>query len=149
MTKSRYFLVPLAFMVAAIGVRADDAVEKVVDYRQGPLNVYAFNAPSMGDMVKGKNEFDAAVCARHAKDLAAAARLDALVGFPEDSVNDESDASDTIWLDWDEFQKKHKALREQTGKLAEVAIGGDEAAMKEQFGKTAKTCKGCHDDFKN
>ena len=34
-------------------------------------------------------------------------------------------------------------------KLAEVAAGGDEAAMKEQFGKTAKTCKGCHDDFKN
>jgi cytochrome c556 len=30
-----------------------------------------------------------------------------------------------------------------------VAAGGEEAAMKEQFGKTAKTCKGCHDDFKD
>jgi cytochrome c556 len=149
MTKLRYFLVPLALSFATSGVRADDAVEKAVDYRQGVMNVYAFNVTSMGDMVKGEANFDAAAFARHAKDLASAARLDVLAGFPEDSINDESDASDTIWLDWDKFQEKHKALQEQSGALDEVAAGGDEAAMKEQFGKTARTCKGCHDDFKN
>jgi cytochrome c556 len=100
-------------------------------------------------MVKGKTAFDAAAFARHAKDLAAASQLDVLAGFPEDSINDDSDASDTIWLDWDKFQGKLKGLREQSAKLAEVAAGGEEAAMKEQFGKTAKTCKGCHDDFKD
>lgn len=149
MSKLRYSLVPLALAFTSVGVQADDAVEKAVDYRQGVMNVYAYNVTSMGDMVKGKAEFDAAAFARHAKDLAATAGLDVLAGFPEDSLNDESDASDTIWLDWDKFGDKQKALQDQSAKLAEVAAGGDEAAMKEQFGATAKTCKGCHDDFKN
>jgi len=149
MSKLRYCLVPLALTLTSSGVQADSAVEKAVDYRQGVMNVYAYNATSMKDMAKGKTEFDAAAFARHAKDLAAAAGLDVLAGFPEDSLNDDSDASDTIWLDWDKFQENHKTLQEQSAKLAEVAAGGDEAAMKEQFGATAKTCKGCHDDFKN
>ena len=153
MTKIGHYLVPLAFVFSATGIQAADSAEKIaaraVEYRQGVMNVYAFNVTSMGDMVKGKTEFDAAAFARHAKDLAAAAQLDLLAGFPEDSINDDSDASDTIWLDWDKFQKRHKDLQEQSAKLAEVAAGGDEAAMREQFGATGKTCKGCHDDFKN
>lgn len=138
----------LALAVSSNAVLAGD-VEKAVEYRQGIMNVYAYNLTSMKDMLKGKTQFDGAAFTRHAKDLAAAAGLDLLAGFPEDSLNDESDASDTIWLDWDKFQKNHQALQEQSAKLAEAASGGDEAAMKEQFGVTAKSCKGCHDDFKN
>jgi cytochrome c556 len=74
--------------------------------------------------------------------------------FPEGTGMDEvkdpkNGAKPEIWLDWEKFLKKHEALREQSAKLAEVVAGGDEAAMKQQFGETAKTCKGCHDDFKN
>jgi cytochrome c556 len=32
--------------------------------------------------------------------------------------------------------------------LPKVAAGGDAAAVKEQFGKLGKTCKACHDEFK-
>ena len=142
-------LVPLTLAFCATGAQADAVVEKVVDYRQGVMNVYAYNVTSMRDMVKGKTDFDAAAFARYATDLAAAAGLDVLAGYPEDSINDESDASDTIWLDWDAFQDRHEDLLERSAKLAEVAAGGDEAAMKEQFAETAKTCKTCHDDFKN
>jgi len=148
MFKLRTGLLSLTLALCAASVQAGD-VEKAVDYRQGVMNVFAYNVTSMSDMVKGKTAFDAAAFAHHAKDLAAAARLDVLAGFPEDSINDDSDASDTIWLAWDKFQGKLEALREQSAKLAEVAAGGNEAAMKEQFGKTAKTCKGCHDDFKD
>ena len=148
MPNIRYAVAP-AILLAATAVHAADPVEKAVDYRQGLMNVYAWNVTSMGDMVKGKTEFDAAVFARHAKDLAAAAQLEVMAAFPEDSVNEDSDASDTIWLDLDKFQEKSQALRDQSAKLAEAAAGGDEVAMKEQFGATAKTCKGCHDDFKN
>ena len=138
-----------AAALLAVNAQAADPVEKAVDYRQAVMNVYAWNVTSMGDMVKGKVPFDAAAFAWYAKDQAAAAQLELMAAFPEDSINDESDASDTIWLDWDKFEEKHGALREQSAKLAEVAAGGDEGAMKEQFGRTAKTCKGCHDDFKN
>ncbi len=142
----RHFAAP-AILLFSVGAQAD--AEKAVDYRQAVMNVYAWNVTSMRDMVKGKTEFDAAVFARHAKDLAAAAQLELMAAFPEDSINDESDAREEIWLDFKKFQDKHQALGEQSAKLAEVAAGGDEAAMKEQFGATAKTCKGCHDDFKD
>jgi cytochrome c556 len=146
--KTSLSLLAGAAVIYSVNTWAGDPVEKAVDYRQGVMNVYAWNVTSMGDMVKGKVPFDAAAFARHAKDLAAAAELELMAGFPEDSINDDSDASDTIWLDWEKFQEKHGVLREQSAKLAEVAAGGDEDAMKTQFGKTAKTCKGCHDDFK-
>jgi len=138
----------LTLALCSTWAQAND-VEKAVDYRQGLMNVYAHNVTRMGNMVKGKTAFDPAAFARYAEDLAVAARLDLLAGFPEDSINDESDISDTIWLDWDKFQKKYEALKTHSAKLRKVAAGGDEAAMKEQFGKTTKTCKGCHDDFKN
>ena len=149
MSKFRFALLPLALTVSVSTVQGGDVVERAVDYRQGLMNVFAYNVTSMGDMVKGEVDFEPAVFAAHAKDLASAASLDLLGGFPVDSVNEDSDASETVWLDWEQFQQRHKALQEQSAKLAEVAAGGDEAAMKEQFGATAKTCKGCHDDFKN
>jgi cytochrome c556 len=91
MYKLRTGLFPLTLALCAASVQAGD-VEKAVDYRQGVMNVFAYNVTSMGDMVKGKTAFDAAAFGRHAKDLAAAAQLDVLAGFPEDSINDESDA---------------------------------------------------------
>jgi len=147
MNKLRNVLVPAALAFGFTSVQADD-VGKAVDYRQGVMEVFAFNATSMRDMAKGETEFDAAAFARHARDLAAAAQLDLLAGFPEHSINDESDASDKIWLDWDEFQERYAALQEQSAKLVEVVAGGDEAAMKEQLGAVSKACKGCHHDFK-
>lgn len=146
MPKIRHCVAP-AILLFATAAHAD--AEKAVDYRQAVMNVYAWNVTTMGDMVKGKTAFDAAAFASHAMDLAAAAKLELMAAFPEDSITDESDAREEIWLDFGKFEDKHQALREQSAKLAEVAAGGDEAAMKEQFGATAKTCKGCHDDFKN
>lgn len=149
MYPNRTALLSLTLTLCAACVQAAD-IEKLVDYRQGVMNVYAYHTKSMAAMVKGKTAFDSAAFAHHAENLAVAARLDLLAGFPEDSINEESDAGDTIWLAWDEFQQGYEALQAQSAKLAEeAAAGGDEAAMKEQFGKTAKTCKGCHDDFKN
>ena len=35
----------------------------------------------------------------------------------------------------------------EANELAKVAVTGDMAAIKAQFGKTGGTCKACHDDF--
>ena len=42
-----------------------------------------------------------------------------------------------------------QAFEKAAGELAVVAKSGDEGAIKAQFGETGKTCKSCHDDFKN
>jgi len=139
-------LLPL-LVLGAHAASAGDA-EDAVDYRQGAMNVFSWNLGHMGAMVKGEAPFDTAAFHAYAKDLAAAAKLDVLKGFPEESVTDESDAKDEIWLNWAAFESKLQDLRTESAKLAEVTAGGDEAAIKAQFDATRKTCKACHDDYK-
>jgi cytochrome c556 len=37
----------------------------------------------------------------------------------------------------------------EANELAKLAQAGDPAAVKEQFAKLTRTCKACHDDFRN
>ncbi|MFZ0789717.1 MAG: cytochrome c [Chromatiaceae bacterium] len=139
-------LLPL-LVLGAPAASAGDA-EDAVDYRQGAMNVFSWNLGHMGAMVKGEVPFDTAAFQGYAQDLAAAVKLDVLKGFPEESVTDESDAKDEIWLNWSGFESKLQDMRAESAKLAEVTAGGDEAAIKAQFDATRKTCKACHDDYK-
>jgi cytochrome c556 len=48
----------------------------------------------------------------------------------------------------DERNKIGKNFVEQANKLAEVAAGGNQGAIKAQFGELGKACKACHDKFR-
>ncbi len=48
----------------------------------------------------------------------------------------------------DERNKIAKNYIEQANKLAEIATGGDQGAIKAQFGELGKACKACHDKFR-
>jgi cytochrome c556 len=122
--------------------------EDAIDYRQGVMNVFSWNLTHMGSMVKGETPFDAAAFRGYATDLAAASAMNVMQGFPEDSVSDESDAKDEIWLNWNDFEAKYKALKEAVAKLSQVSAGGDEGAMREQFKEAAGACKACHKEYK-
>jgi cytochrome c556 len=102
----------------------------------------------MGAMVKGERPFDAKAFAAHAKDLAAVSSVSILAGFPEDTDGKGSKAKPEIWMKWDDFKDKMGVMQRELAKLNEVAAGGDQAAIKKQFGEAGKTCKGCHDDYK-
>jgi cytochrome c556 len=123
-------------------------LEDAIDYRQGVMNVFSWNLSRMGSMVKGETPFDAAAFKGHAMDLAAASNLDVMQGFPDDSVSDESDAKDEIWLNRADFDAKYQALKDAAAKLAEVSAGGNEGAMRAQFKEAAGACKACHNDYK-
>jgi cytochrome c556 len=140
-----------AGLLCAFGVQSVNAgeLERTLEYRQGLMNVFSWNMKAMGAMMKGKQPYDAAAFARHADDLAKAASLDILAGFPEDSDKGETDALPDIWLDFEGFTAKLETLREASQKLSEVAAKGDKKAMGEALGKTGKACKGCHESFKN
>ena len=121
-----------------------------VDFRESTMTIYKWYLKPMAGMVKGKIPFDQAAFQKNAEGLATAARLDLLAGFPKGSYDpEESRAKQAIWQKWDEFEDKFQALQRESAKLAEVARGGDMAAIKAQFGKTAKTCGGCHKPFRS
>lgn len=145
---SRKAAVALIALSLTIGTAQAAKVEDAVYFRQGVMNVFSWNAGHMAAMAKGEVPFDAAALQGYAADLAAAAALNILPGFPEESITDDSDAKDEIWLNWSDFESKLQDLRSESAKLKEVASGGDEAAIKAQIDATRRTCKACHDDYK-
>ena len=123
-------------------------LERALDYRQGVMNVFNWNMKSMSDMMKGKKPFDSAVFARRADDLAKAASLDLLAGFPPDSDQGETDARPDIWFDFEDFSQKLVDLREASQALSKAVASGDKAAIGDALGKTGKRCKACHENYK-
>lgn len=131
--------------VAAAAVKPETAIE----YRQSVYTMIGWNFAPMGEMVKGKTAFNAAEFSKHAERIAFLAPQ-LLEGFPQGSdTGAKTQAKPGIWTHMDDFKSKMSDLVTQSKALAEVARGGDEAAMKAQFKKTAGTCKACHDDYRS
>jgi cytochrome c556 len=65
---------------------------------------------------------------------------------PETEI--EMQAKPEIWKKPAEFKKGQDAMSEQAAKLTKVAAGSDVGAIKSQWQALGKTCKGCHDQFR-
>lgn len=133
----------VAGVVSAQQVKPEDAIQ----YRQGVMRAVGWNFGPMGAMVKGERPFDRTFFARNAKRLAALSEMP-LEGFVPGTESGDTRAKPEIWLDWDKYKASMERMGKASTKLAEVAVSGDEKAIKAQFGETAKTCKSCHDDFR-
>jgi cytochrome c556 len=59
-----------------------------------------------------------------------------------------SRAKPEIWTQKDRFKKAVDEFQGNTAALLQAAHGGDKAAVKTAFDNTAKSCKGCHDQFR-
>lgn len=124
--------------------------EETVKYRQSVYNIIGWNFKPIGAMVKGEAPFDAAAVARHAQYiemLSKAAPEGFAKGTGPDVIKD-TEAKPEIWTKTSEFDTKMKDFQREAAALTEVAKGGDEKAIKAQFGKTAETCKACHKEFR-
>lgn len=124
--------------------------EEVVGYRQSVYTIIGWNFKPIGAMVKGEVPFDAAAVARHAQYVEMMSKA-APEGFSKGTGPDvvkDTEAKPEIWTKWSEFETKMSDFQQEAAKLAEVAKGGDEKAIKAQFGKTAETCKACHKEFR-
>lgn len=70
-------------------------------------------------------------------------------GSSADDMPGKSYAKATVWAEWDKFEKAAYELEEQAEQLAEVAKGGDKAAIKTQFESLGSNgCGGCHKPYR-
>jgi cytochrome c556 len=70
-------------------------------------------------------------------------------GFPAGSyVKDKTAAKPAIWENRAEFDALLTKLANKSAALAEVAKGGDLAAIKPAFSELTQVCKSCHDKFR-
>ena len=140
----------LGLSFLAVANAADPKPEDAVQYRQSVYTIIGWNFKPIGAMIKGEIPFDAAAVARHAQYVELMSKA-ALEGFPKGSGPDavkDTEAKAEIWTNADKFETAMNNFQQEATKLAKVAKGGDEAAIKAQFGKTAETCKACHDEFR-
>ena len=131
----------LALPAQAQFAKAEDAVA----YRQAAYRVLAHHFGSLGAMANGKAPFDAARAAADGEVLAAIAKLPA-TGFVAGAES--KAAKPAIWTEGDKFKQIDQDMIEAAGKLSTAAKSGDLEQIKAAFGPTAKTCKTCHDSYR-
>ncbi len=152
---SRSFLaIALAGAVGAacfVGLAAaDTTADNAIKYRKAVMGGVGANTKAIAMIAKGEVEHGEAFAA-HARMLATAASL-ATAAFRQNTHGEGSEKTTAIakvWDDWAEFEKGLKAMESEAGKLADLAEAGDMDGAKSQLGNVGKTCKACHDDFRD
>lgn len=138
-------MVSAVLMGSTLALATD--VEEAIEYRQGVFNTMKWHFGPMAGMVKGKIDFDAAEFSRRAELVAVLAKMPN-EGFIAGSDLGETDAKSEIWESKDKFDAGMDALAKNAAALADAAKSGDMNIIKPAFGELGKTCKGCHDDFR-
>ena len=137
-----------AALVPAPSVQAHDGATGIVKERMDLMKALGGEMKKLAAMFNGETPFDPAEIA------AAASRIEDHSGghmlrlFPEGSTDHPSEAKADIWRHWPEFEAKADDLGTRASVLAAVADTG-EAESRVAFGRLAKTCKACHQDFKS
>ena len=123
--------------------------EPLQSLRQSYFALLGMTFSPMGDMVKGKIEWNDTLFTEWANDLNHAAQFGVERGFAPGSEKGTTRAKADIWSNMDDFQSKLDDFRAAAATLAETAAGGDQAASRDQFIATGGTCKACHDEYKS
>lgn len=121
--------------------------EDAVKYRQSAFIVLATHFGRLGAMAQGKVPFDAAAAAANADVVASLAKLPFAAFGPDTNVG-HTEALPAVWSEADKFKAGAQKMQDEVVKLNAAAKTGNLDQLKAAFGDTAKTCKGCHSDFK-
>ncbi|MEW5423146.1 cytochrome c [Amorphus sp. 3PC139-8] len=120
-----------------------DAIAK----RQELMKSVGRATKAAGDMVKGEKPWDQAV-AEDAMDTLIEVGTTFPSLFPDDSkTGHDTEAAPAIWEQTAEFDAKAAALAEDA-EAAKMAAANGLDAFKPAFGKTARNCRDCHEQFR-
>lgn len=123
--------------------------EDAVKYRQSGMVEMANHFGRIGAMVNGRAPYDAAAATANAEIVATLSRLP-FAGFVDGTASTEKGkASGKIWSDRGKFDAGARKMQEETAKLLAAARTQNLDNIKAAFGEAGKTCKGCHDEYRN
>lgn len=134
-----------AGVIAAVAGSAF-ASENDIKYRQSVMKAVGGHTAAAAAILKNEVPHKSDLKA-HARGLAELARIAGHV-FPEGSDFGETSAKADIWKKPAEFKKSLTAFQTQAAAFAQVAEGSDSKAVAGAFGALTKTCKDCHDTFR-
>ncbi len=133
---------------AALAQGDSNANATAIAYRQGIYKAIRWNWVPLAEMVQQKRPFDRAEFVKRATRVSFLSHQ-LLEGYPEGSHEGvTTDALPAIWENFEDFSAKLDDMKRATHALRVAAASADEAALKQQFIKTAGTCKACHDEYR-
>jgi cytochrome c556 len=123
--------------------------EDAIKYRKAAFTVMANHFGRISAMAQGKVPFDAAAATANAEVVAVMSMLP-YSAFPEGTHGTEKGSPKTnVWSERAKFDEGAKAMQGEAVKLVAAAKSNNLDALKAAVGNTGKTCKACHDSFRN
>ena len=148
-TKTCLLIIGITF--SATAYTADDPLKKAIKARQGEMQLRSFNAGPLFGMAKGKIDYDAEMAKTLAGNLKLMLDLDNGRAWAKGSDNEnyagKTTALPKIWTTYPEIADYGKKYAMAVNELAAVAGDGRDA-LKSKIGALGKSCKGCHDEFR-
>jgi cytochrome c556 len=139
----------IAAIIAIPAMAHIERSEPLQSLRQSYFAIVGMTFGPMGDMVKGKIEWNDEQFAAWADDLASVSEVTVERGFAPGSDKGKTRAKPAIWENPEDFAQKLANFRSEAAALSVAAKSGDKAAAIEQFKKTGGACKACHDNYKS
>jgi cytochrome c556 len=137
--------------LTGVAFAADDPLLKAIKARQGEMQLRSFNAGPLFGMAKGDIEYDAEMAKKLVGNLKLQLDLDMSRAWPKGSDNTaypgKTTALPDIWTTYPEISEYGKKYAMAVNALAAVAGDGRDA-LKSKIGDIGKSCKGCHDEFR-
>jgi cytochrome c556 len=133
------------------GLAAKDPKKGAIKARQGEMQLRAYFAGPLFAMAKGKMEYDAAKASMLADNLVKLLDIDIrsswVKGTDNENYPDDTTTLPKLWTTYPEIGKYGKKYATAVRELASVAGQGQDQ-LKSKIGALGKSCKGCHDDFR-
>lgn len=136
-------LLSLVLVLVTASASADD--EAVFKYRKGVMKAIGGQMASIGASMKGQVFTEN--LATHATAMAAMAEI-APVLFPKGSGVAKSEALPAIWEKPAEFKARMDDFVSAARDFEKLAKAGDMSGIVGGVKNLGKSCKGCHDDFR-
>lgn len=135
----------LGLVLMLTGAQAQDD-EHYLGYRQKVMKSMGASMGAIADVLKHKLPF-AGHIEVHASDIS---RMSTVIAetFEKEITEGRTDSKPEIWQDWDKFVAAAQGLQEEGAKLADIASGGDMAAIGAQVKNLGKACGNCHKPFR-
>lgn len=144
-------LLAIGLSLCLPAMAAKDPNKSAIKARQGDMQLRAYNAGALFAMAKGKMEYDAVKAGMLADNLVKLLDIDIRSSWVKGTDNkkypDDTTALPKIWTTYPEIGKYGKKYATAVRELAAVA-GMGEGKLKSKIGALGKSCKGCHDEFR-
>jgi len=138
------------FSLATTSLQADSKSpeEAAIEYRQSAFKMIKHHFGPMAGMVKGDIDYDAETFTKNAEAVAALSHFP-INGFIDGTFGvDDTDAKADIADNKEDFNKKMETFQVKAADLAKTAESGDMGEIRPAFGAVAKSCKACHDSYR-